>query len=393
MPYRYRPQGGSTYPGVDTFLKLITRAESEKNPDARPLLALAQRAIRVNMKLLGLANLRGVFLHAFNYRAVAFDAKDQLRADEAMMRLRPAINAVIESNANTAICGASVHKLSAQLVGGAWTIGIERTLEAWEAQVVSRQEVQVLADEQQLRIIATLNKRSSEYRLQRDWLIDNATGILWQGAAESIMRLEMIRYHNIADWADLNRLLKGLIHVKNSAAGDEDEQAAIDATQNAAEGRFVQTSDLINIEGLKIADASGGVSMEKLANFCDAAASILMIGNANTSEVKPGSGSRAALQVLAQLGADVVFSDQKRIKGVIDDLFRMDFQMNYEPSAQQAPWQLEYNEFENNDNETNMIVIERALQAGIQLKADEVYGAIGFTRPDGTPDILTSTPL
>lgn len=389
MPYRYRPQGNATYPEVDTFLKLIARAEQQTNPDARPILALAQRAIRVNMKLLGLANLRGVFLHAFNYRAVATDPNQQEQADAALLRLRPAITAIIESNANTAINGVSVHQITEDRTQSEVVLSVERTLEAHEAQVRSRNEVQILADEQQLKVIETINKRSPEYRLQRNYLIDNAIGILWQGAAESIMRLEMIRYHNIIDWADLNRLLKGLIHVKNSAAGEEDEQAAVDAAQNAAEGRFVQTSDLISIEGLKIAEGAGGVSMEKLANYCDAAASILMIGNANTSEVKPGSGSRAALQVLAQLGADVVFSDQTRIKSVVDDLLRMDYQANFDPNATRAPWHMEYNDFENNDNETNMIVIERALASGIPLKSDEVYASIGFTKPENTPDILT----
>lgn len=355
--------------------------------DTRELMAILMRIVDANPRLRGHILTRRTALSSFSWDILPYDDAEAVRAEEAKTRLRKVIRRVIQHHTDAPLFGAGVIELQWSEENGAngkLINNVRRLLPIEVMQPFSDMPLmQVSLDEK-----ATKTPLDTPMRYLVDVYSDGAQG----GTLRTILRQQILLDMQYRGFAEFNRRLKGVLLGKwKEGTEDTDKQITIDAIKNVGANDYAATADTITIDLVEAVSKGGHLAYTELIDRINANTAIAVLGQANTSELS-GTGSRAALQVLKMISADIMFEDMLRVEAIINEqLLTYDFQMNYAIDAIEAPYKFAFNWHEENNSLTEAQVIREALAAGVPLPKSEVYQRIGYTMPAPETEVIAPT--
>ncbi len=370
-------------PTVAEALEIMRLADhpDENFRDMRPLMSVLKRLPDADPRLGGHILTRTTAVTSFDWRIVGDEDGSVTR------RLRRTIEVVIRQSLNVALYGAMCIRLDADFDAGegVWVL---KPLEVFDVTELDRPTPRV----EDLRIVSEDSRGSLVRSRPLDPFIADVDDRAWPGGVlRSVLLYEIIRNDMIREWANFSRKLKGIIQgIHREGAQDEERAAAEQALRDAVLHNYLITSDAIEFRFNQLVKESAGANFKEIKAALDADIAIAILGQANTAELPKGGGSRAALQILQLIRADIHYSDMLRAERLVNELLLMYYRLNYDADAKEAPWCFEFawEEDEGEDVVDTARAIREIGEAGIPLLADEVYSRLGFTRPEGVPDVL-----
>lgn len=361
---------------------------NEDNPDPRPLMAIGKRIFGANLRLRGHQLVRQTAVTSFSWTIKPTDEADAERAASAAVRCKSAINNLLHNHHRTPLFGLMLARIN-------WVQGVDsllwpqiNILDPTEVYEVNKSAVAVLDPESdQLKETEKFdeNEFNPNVLIDIDSLSFERGGILLGLAQLVVMRWDMLK-----EFANTAKKQKGIVQAEYSGPpGGPDQQLAEEALSSAVKDNYVVSpSDAVKFSYNQI--TGNGDIFPAIIDSINSEAAIAILGQANTSEIAAGSGSRAALQVLQRISADIHYSDIKRCEKLINDLLYKEYVINYDRNATACPWVFTFNLFEDEDYESNANTARTLLETGIPLRKSEVYERTGYTMPAEGDDVFTS---
>ncbi|GMU99363.1 MAG: hypothetical protein AMXMBFR51_20980 [Ignavibacteriota bacterium] len=204
------------------------------------------------------------------------------------------------------------------------------------------------------------------------------------GLMRTIMPMEIIRFDIVLEYANYLRKLKGILQIVDKGSTPESQSNAEFAAKSAINHNYVITDDFLEFR-LNSITAANGNSFKDFIDLLNKEIAIAVLGQANTSELPNYGGSRAALQVLKLVSADIMYSDMIRVENLINKFLEIDFKVNYGTGKPDYKFQFIFSQEQ--DFEANASAIRQIIDI-IPLKKDEVYAKIGFTPPANEDDLF-----
>ena len=376
---------GRLLPTMEEVLQYLQMADLEDDSvrDQRYLLALEDQLEDVDPRLSGHILTRRVAVEVFDFMLEGAEGEE---AERAKMRIGEVLPDVASLAVDAALYGAAALRLEP------WYCDDCR---AWRWRVAERPDPHLLEkaggqvfliEEDASGSIAARRKLT----LEEGWLVATDGRRRAGGALRRVLIYEVLRRDMLLEWANFSRKLKGIIQgIYREGALDEERSAAERALREAVRHNYLLTSEAITFNFHRLVQESAGLNFERLLDKLDADIAIAILGQANTSELPDRGGSRAALQVLDMIRSDIHYSDMIRAERLMQQVVDMDYRRNVSRQGE-VPWRFtwDWSEIEEGAREREARVIGEVLDAGVPLLADEVYGRLGFTRPEGVPDII-----
>ncbi len=389
--YQFAPLKDNTYPEIDDIKKALKKAdnESEKDRDVRPLMAIEMRMVEASGRLRGHVLTRRTAITSYDWDIAPDDKADIERAQEVRARLKKTINRILNRHTQTPLFGALAIKLEPVDVEGKWSLRPVR--------IYRPDEIERTGDD--LDDVAILVSEGAAVKREypdnpQTWITETDEDTFVQGGIlRSLIYNEKLRLDNVQEWANANRKIKGLLISKlKEFASDADKSVAKQTLSNVNTYGFGITSDAADYEFLQIITSAGSQWFSDFIKLLSDEESIAILGQANTTQLPNNGGSRAALQVLQLIRADIHYADIVRIEQTLmPQLLLADHQLNHDPAALVAPWRFALRLAEDRDAEKEIRTIAEALQSGVSLKRQEVYERINYSMPADGDDILTPT--
>lgn len=376
-------------PDIDEAVKRLKQADDPDpaNRDVRPLMAILAKMSQVVPRLRGQIRTRRVAVSAFGWKIVPYDRTDTERAAQAAQRLANVIRFAQNSHAFAPCFGALAMELTWQTntpVGTTPTV--VRRCHPTEVERLTTTDVAILADGDTL-------QRTPITPEQRDgWLIDiEHDALVAGGLLRSLIFHEILLHESTREWNWYNQKLKGISQAMlEEWAGDDDKATAAAQLRQLAENSYSITSTAVEYKHTQMTATGGYSSFESFRKALEADRSIALLGQANTTELPNNGGSRAALEILRLISADIHYDDMQRFEALINDqLLPADFRMNFDKAAVTVPWRFTLDLSEEQDREKNARTITELLGNGIPLLRSEVYGQTGFSVPQEGDDVIT----
>lgn len=383
----------TTYPELEDIRKALTLADKEKEADrdVRPLQALLMRMVEASPRLRGHILTRRTAITSYDYQLVAHSSEMQEMADAAFRRCRRALRAMLNRHTNIPAYGALAIKLEPIQQNGEWLLKPQRVYLPTEVERSGEdlQEVAVLVTDGSGKITGRLYPHSDGGY----WItgVDEDT-VNQGGILRSLAFHEKLHLHTRQEWANFNLRVKGILHSTwDEFASDEDidvaKQAAVGGTKHGA----ASTSKSIGMEFVQTVSYLGATSYKDFMADLAADGAIAILGQANTTQLPNQGGSRAALQVLQLIRADIHYSDIVRIQNELaPQLLLADYQLNHDQAATDVPWGLRLSLADDADVEKEVRAAAEAIESGIPLKRSEVYERIGYSMPQEGDDVITA---
>lgn len=398
----WQPKSGRGFPTFEELVRELRRSIGERG-DARALIGIAQWIIGVTPRLRGIINRRKMALTSFDWDIVPHDKADAERAEMAKKRLLAVIRQVVQGHVQVPLYGAYLAELD-------WKTNPEKPkiVKVWNP-------AELKANGEDSTEMEIYEKEGGKWTL-RKWANDNEAqnglyprflhqtdGDLFRGGLmRGIGVYECLGNEARIEWANFNNQLKGIVHVtydqdKVTYDADGNENSGLEPTKealtNARRNGWVATDNAIEMKLQNLVSANGNTSFKEFIEECKSSSAISIVGEANTTELPSGGGSRAALQVQSMISKDIMWDDMSRVESLINEqLLQIDWAINGSTSTD-CPYQFKFIWEGEEDRLTNARIIVDAKDAGLPLKRSEVYNKIGFTVPDDDDDVLFSTPI
>lgn len=361
----------------------------ERDRDVRPLMSILMRLRSIDERLRGHQLTRTTALTSFGWELTASDDKTRETAKVAQDRLEVVIDEVIERQVQTVMFDAFCLEVAWQFdtITKAWTPRPVRRFKPVELEKMSDYELAILdPDTDRLNRVERIMVPEMHERFICDISDDDERGSLMR----SLGLKSILQYDMTNEWANYNKKLKGIIQAMyDEGAGDDEIKEAKAAMESAIKSNFLVTSRAIEFKVNEIVKGSSA-SFKEMIEMIQSSICIAMLGQANTAELPRGGGSRAALEVMNLIRADIHYADMIRTQKLIQQqVVKVDFLKNFGTGV--CPWKFEFNVPEEADFETRIAAIANAYQAGIPLVADEAYKVMGLTRPADVPNTLVKT--
>lgn len=396
--YRWSTIKNRLLPTVAQALRAIKKAEAEGDSrDVRPLMDCLQRLEEVDPRLGGHILSRRSAVTAFPFTIESVDGEsdgaEQL-AERARRRLDSVIREVMHYQLRAALYGALVMRLDIEY------------MDAMDAQIYSVDKIFAPTE------VERASSRAQDVRI----IDDNGLGVMertavpdddlhivavgeesWVGGAlRQVLFHEILRHNALQDWANFTRKLKGIIQAVMEGGvppeGDPERQVAMDALRTLVEENYTVTGDRTTFNFNELVDAASGQSFKGFKKDRDADIAFAILGQNGTGELPEHGGSRAALQVLNLVRTDIHHFDVRRTESIVNEkLLLFDYRLNVDrtvQSYQEVPYRYRIQIPSDENTEVAARGISDALDAGIPLLSSEVYDRLGFTVPDGVPDVL-----
>lgn len=382
MKYQYAPLLQKTYPTIDQALSAIRMADIEdpKLRDIRPLMAILMRIATASPRLSGHIMTRKTAITSYKW-TISGETAESEKVEE---RLRPVISRILEYAAQAPMFGAALFELAWDLTGS----GIAPAL------VKSYEPTELEKNGTTVDVITTgMNSAATRQTVEPSpqFIVDVDTSYWLGGVLRSVMFHEILRNETVQEWATYNRKLKGIIQgILTSSATETDQQTAASTLQNIVQHNYAITSDAVKFQLSEVVNAAHGRSFAEFKDMLENDIAIAILGQANTAQLPEGGGSRAALQVLNMIRADIHYSDMNRVLNLMNNqLLKYDYQLNVNPNAVSAPYQFEFVYDEIQDTEQNARTIEIFARSGIPMLTKDMYEKAGMEVPPGSPDVFT----
>lgn len=377
------------YPSVQEIEAAFLSADGDfAKADGRLLAEHCTKFIIKNSRIKGNINTRRTAVASWDWDIQPFDSKDADKAAEAKKRLSKTINRIISGRINTCLYGH--YAIGIEFVNGTseripTIVKHYKPTEilACDGNVLRHAEGDKIATKSKISLldtgkgeinpIATIMESDGE---------DFRGGILLSMAITEILRLDMLQ-----EWVNWSKKQKGMIQGIDMGAEQEERDTAELAMKQLLKENYVFTSDVIEYKFHQIANSTAGSSFKDINQELNNALAIAVLGQANTSELPSGGGSRAALEIQRLVSADVMFADVIATTALINEqLLPIDFWFN--ASSKEPPYEFVIKLAEQTDYESNANVIREALAAGLPIIKSELYGKLGLTVPKETDEVV-----
>lgn len=380
-----------TFPTISTVLSALKKADQEDpaSRDVRPLMAILSRIMEASPRLRGLALTRRVAVTSFDWSIVPTDPDKGELAAAATQRCKHTINRILNRHTQTPLYGALAIRLSWELIEGRWTPKVIKRYHPTEIMRLGDDRSEVCVVEGDANKPTQTNASLSADR--QNWIVDaDEDSIADGGILRSLIFHEILRDESLQEWANFNRKIKGLILGQHREhAGDEEIDAAIATLKGLTQHNFSVSSDAVKFEFVKLVDQLGAHSFADFKKTLETDESIAIVGQANTTQLPDNGGSRAALQILQMISADIHYADLQRCEEMINSqLLLFDYQLNVDNSAIALPYRFAFNMSEERDTEKAARTVRESLDAGISLRKSEVYEQIGYSVPSDSDEVF-----
>lgn len=361
--------------------------------DVRPLMACLQRIVEADPRLSGHILSRRSAVTAFDYALEPLPGSEDVVADQAeaaQRRLHRVIKKIMRYQIRCAAYGAMVLQLETGYREDL-DAQVPRVVKAYDPDEIERPTSQA-AD---LRIIedagpGKVRKRPVPTDGTHIACVDE---MAWTGGfLRTVLWHEILRHMSLVEWANFTKKLKGIIQAAMEGGvppeGDPERDVAEGALRTMVEENYALTGDRTEFIYNKLVDAAGGASFKTFKSDLDTDIQIGVLGQAGTAEL-PRNGARAAVEILQLVRADIHHSDVERTEEIVNDqLLLQDYRLNVDRAAASCPYRFRVQLPQEDKTESAARGISEALDAGIPLLASEVYTKLGFSVPDGVPDVL-----
>lgn len=387
--YQLKNQGGRTYPEFSQINKYIQQANDSNNPDARALMAACKVVKTVNLRLKGLINTRQTAVTSFDF---VIKNKETGEIDvETTKNLKRVIFRILKKHVTTPLFGCFALKMEWQNDELQSNLKIPKKLKFYSPTEMLQTEngINIVDDDNKVIHQLSLDEYYPDFLFEIDDDFEERGGLM-----RAILVLESLRWDMRSENANLLTHLKGILQIINQGDPEGQDQAdAIEAAKSARRHKFVVTNELIEFKLNQI--VSGDLSAFKsLIDDINSEISIAVLGQANTQQLPNSGGSRAALQILKLISADIHYSDMIRCTELINDLLLKYYRVNFDETAIDAPFVFDFVYDDDENHLNNADIIATALNAGIPLKKSEIYSKIGFTVPDANDvEVISSAAI
>jgi len=374
-------------PAPKDALASFTKADDQTDSrDTRDLMFYLMRIPQAVPRVRNFFRTRKVAVSSFDYDIVSPDKADTENTAVAKTACKKAIKAVIEDLINISAYGAIAIELEwIQDLNKTWTPKIVKSYEPIEIEPAKNADaIKIMPD-------GDKDKKFPINPKDRDkWILVSDGNFRAGGILRGLLLDAILMVDNKREWANYNTYLKGLLAAFVDENASDDERAAlVDALQNVTTRKYAMFSKETNLENLDTVSAVGGDSFKSLISLTNEEFSISFLGQANTTVLPEHGGSRAGLEVLKLISADILYDDITTCEDIVNDQVLTPFyKLNYDPKALECPWKFKFAIAQENDIEKIMTVIEGCQAVGLPLMSEEVYKAIEFTKPENTPEIL-----
>lgn len=381
MPYQHPSLIRRLYPTITDIQNAVVSADlqDERTRDIRPLMAILNRMAIASPRLSGHILTRRTALLSYDFH-ISEDGAQTDRAAEAATLLRKLVYSILHYSVNVPLFGAALLRL-------AWNTGPEKTLPILDR---AFKPYEVETDGSKVSVIETDTKGSFTRTPIQDEMkqayiiaIDESTWI--GGILRSIMYHELLRNDTIQEWANFNKKLKGLIQAK---APEEEKKDAGNAAANFVNNQFAVTSHDVEFILNELTSSRGADSFSVFKSVLENDIAIAILGQANTAELPAGGGSRAALQVLNLVRADIHFADMQRAKALINEQLLPAYWYFNVSQSEACPLEFDYLFDETGDVETSARMFQQIASIQLPVKISELYGKLGLTPPSEDDEVI-----
>ena len=394
--YQWEKLKDRLLPQIEEIRPILKKADEqdEKTRDVRPLMSLLMRIAESDARLAGHMLTRRTAVTAFSWQIVPDDPKDVESAQKATVRLRNLINRLLQWHTDTPSFGASAVEInwltgtpngtSPEIVRRYKPVEIEATIDGQDA----HESIQILGEAAKLERTRFVAQEPPER-----WIVDIDDSHQAGGILRRLIYTEILRNDMTLEWGNVNKRYKGLLEfIYREGTEDSTIAVAAEAAKGLAKDQASIHSDDILAKFTELVAAGAADSFDRHIGKLDSTVAIAFLGQANTAELPKGGGSRAALQVLQLIRADIHYDDLMRVERVVNEqVLRHDFRLNFDLNATSAPWRFKILIPEEIDLEARSRVLAEMLQNRVPVMADEAYSWMGLTRPPEAPDVLTGT--
>lgn len=388
--YIYSPLTKRLFPDFKDASKAVqSAARSGDARDTRPLMACLMRVAEASPRVVGNLETRRTALEAFDW---ALDPDPGIQPDDpkllaARERIRSAADEAISYHTDTPAYGI----FCAQL---AWTFDPE--IAAQRPSITHRfAPVEIERGEGR-----TINQVSQEGTLVRTPInIEGSGEYLWDidskyargGLLATILFLQIMADKGWQQWTKYSERLKGMVLGKlEEWAGDDDKAAVVETLKNMLISDFAVGSKAASYELMTPVNYLGATSYKDFIAAIQEATSVVILGQSGTTQLPANGGSRAALQVLQLVRADILYSDMIRMERMLQNqLVDADAQINL--GLMRAPWRFRFSIEQEQNRESNARIITDYLNAGIPVRKADVYGSVGLIAPSETDEVIVKS--
>lgn len=394
MSYQNADISKITFPTITKALTYLTKADNPvaTERDTRPLFALLER-VSQQSRIAGHLLTRKTAVTSFPFRIAPATEADGERAAEAAARVRKAVSKIGRYHTDVAFFGA-------MLLGVTWDSGplgmtprIVRRYRPTEFARVGEDSVALLNDDG--KVTTTISREEPNENFLFD--VDDLPSV--GGIARSIMFFAILAHENVTNWSNFNKRLKGVVagiidaekfqKAADALNWDESKMSEVASTlqsslKAAGEENYLQTINAVDVQFKKLVEAAAGTSFREFREALNSDIAIALLGQANTSEIAKGSGSRAGLQVLNLIRADIMLEDRDRVRNAANLLLEMDYVKNSGPLTTELPYSFEWIDDEAKDSESAARVYETLsrIPNAPPVSKKDFYTRTGLVPPD-----------
>lgn len=362
------------YPTINEYLKAVLSAEKEdiKDKNVRNLMKILSIMPTMNSRLAGHIRTRKTGLRSWGWDIVTNEKSDLEKAKEVKYRLSKVINKITIEYIKSQLFGVSLIELKWDYVNNINVPNIYKIykpyqLQKWENNIA-------IVDEYN-------NKKVIEYNSDYIQMLDDSDHV--GGTLRTIAFTELLRSEIPKDWRNYNKKLKGIIQAIAKSDSAEDFQIAEDGVKNVTQDNYVVSNDFVDFQFHNMTAQGASQSFKDFNEALNSDIAIAILGNANTTELPSGSGSRAALQVQQMISADIMFDDVLNVTEIINEqLIKADFEKNYGVGV--PSWEFIIPTNLETDYQSNAAALNDILINGIPVIKSQLYEKIGYKMP--TPE-------
>jgi phage gp29-like protein len=360
--------------------------------DQRNLMSALMRLPRAIPRIAGNLQTRRTALSSFSWDIVPLNADQQEDANKVKLRVAPCCSKIVSWHTDVPAYGASIVQLSAFATVNGMTLDVLKRYAPTEIErpvgISNPSELCIVDQSKQTRTISPLSELMAEAR--QSYLADIDDNYEPGGVLRALLLKAITAVTLEKEWMNTAKKIKGIIEtVYAQDATTEEVGAAVAAVQDAATKNIVAHSNDIELNWKDISNAGNAVNtfnvyLQMLNNDF----SIALLGQANTTQLPNNGGSRAALQILQMITADIIYSDIIRVERMMNTLLLYDYQLNKDINATSTPWTFKFIIPEEVNLESRARVVQTLLASNIPLLASEVYSSMQFSNPDPTVTTL-----
>lgn len=379
------------YPTISEATKALVSADNidVESRNSRDLNSILRKISSIDPKIKGLVKTRKTGVLAYNQRLFGETTID---LNAVLLRNKRNIKKIKDLVITTSLYGSALAKIERAFNAekNYWQLSVKKIDNA-DFEAINENRFGVYDD--------SGNITKFDYdQVKSDWIY------LYDGAFErggdlrSIMFYSILKNETYKIWSEFNENSRGIVVLEydteklsraEATTGNQnllkDAVNNLDiAVANLSKKGYIKAPAGISAQLAKMVDGVANASFKNIIAEFDSAISTAIVGQSNTNELPNNGGSRAAVQILNLIKADIIYNDMNDSKDAIDDFLLIDYQVNNNQAAKSLDYEFEFIYDDVSDVVSNATMFQILGQSGIKIKVltKELYSKIDMTMPD-----------